>query len=146
MKTLLLTLLLLVPLSGAEEQSELTQQAHALIRGFSERSFEEQKKSVKYAEELTNEAYLKNRFERISSIEQYLPKVISETNTKHLHCLIIEENPGDLDPILFYYDDDMMQVLLNITHLRGSGLEDDEDIQAEYEQIILHLDALKKEE
>ena len=110
---------------------------------FNELKYNEQTALVQFDPTLNEEKYLKDRFKRIGSVKLNNEKVKGEIKTENLYAIIIEEKPNDLDPILFMIKGGNAKILLNITTLRGSGLEKDSKFVDQWKKINEYCDSLK---
>jgi hypothetical protein len=105
--------------------------------------FNKQKAHVIFDKALP-EDYLKAKFSIFNKINIQKEQVKGEIKTTHLYALIIEEKPGDLDPIIFHITDAGLKILISITNLGESGLADNPDLKEQYQKIDAYCDSLKK--
>lgn len=143
MKFLVLSLLLWVSV-WSQEGLALSHSATSIFTILKENDFEKQKTVLAYNESLPKE-YLNQKIEKIRKFDFSQKKIMGEINTKTLFSLIIEEKPGDLDPIVFVKTQSGLKMLLNMTRLRDSGYEKNEEFVEDMKKIDEYCRSLKKQ-
>ncbi len=90
------------------------------------------------------EEYITQKLKRTQGLKPIVAKQVRGVLAcKRLVALAVEENPGDLDPLIFVRDGTGYRLLINLTRLRDSGLEKDEQCQQDYAEIDRWIDSLK---
>jgi hypothetical protein len=91
------------------------------------------------------EEYLTQKLKRIQGLDPVVPRQVRGVlECTRLVALALEESPGDIDPILFVQDGTSLRLLINLTRLRDSGLEKDEQCIKDHAEIDRWIQNLKK--
>jgi hypothetical protein len=102
----------------------------------------EARQFFKYDPALPDE-YVDAKIDRVLKLNFSRKKVLGFQSGKKLMALALEEKPGDVDPVIFFADNNKYLILLNVTRLRDSGLADDKLCQSETVEITSWLNGIK---
>ena len=91
------------------------------------------------------EEYLTQKLKRTQGLNPVVAKQVRGVlECTRLVALAVEEKPGDIDPLIFVRDGTGFRLLINLSRLRDSGLEKDEQCQKDYAEIDRWVASLKK--
>lgn len=91
------------------------------------------------------EDYINQKLKRTQGLDPIAAnQVRGVLECTRLVALAVEEKPDDIDPLIFVRSGTDFRLLINITRLRDSGLEKDEQCLKDYAEIDRWIQGLKK--